>query len=52
MAISQFTIACPELASGVNADATTKEQTERSESMRHFVVKSGLHFGACQFTLS
>ena len=26
----------------VNADNTTKEETERSESMRHFVVKSVL----------
>jgi hypothetical protein len=26
----------------VNADNTTKEKTERSESMRHFVVKSVL----------
>ncbi len=26
----------------VNADNTAKEETERSESMRHFVVKSVL----------
>ena len=27
----------------VNTDATTKEQTERSKSMREFIVKSVLH---------
>jgi hypothetical protein len=42
MAKRKFTIACPEIFSGVNADNTTKEETERSESMRHFVVKSVL----------
>ena len=25
---------------GINADSTTREHAERSESMRHFVVKS------------
>ncbi|MDD4108884.1 MAG: hypothetical protein PHH93_09205 [Prolixibacteraceae bacterium] len=38
--LNNFTIACPELASGVNDDNTRKEQTERSESMRYLVVKS------------
>jgi len=53
-AISKFTIACPEFISGVNADATTKEHSERlvptigkvkarltgRAGMRHLDVKS------------